>query len=140
QSTTTVTPVTPSPTPTITRTPTLTFTPSKTNTPGGDPCASPTVITGGGTFAVGTTAKCFKYVNTAFVRGGMFSVMKDGTSASDTIQWYGGLDQNVTACSNQTSTISGNGGQLNNFTIAKDANGQMFLTITGSAANNVTIS
>jgi hypothetical protein len=29
---------------------------------------------------------------------------------------------------------------LNNFTIAKDANGQMYLKVTGSAANNITIS
>jgi hypothetical protein len=70
----------------------------------------------------------------------MFSVIKDGTLATDTLQWYGGLDQNVTACSNQSRTITGNGGQLNNFTVAKDTSGQMFLIITGSAANNVTIS
>jgi len=134
------------PTPTFTATPTstTTLTPSKTNTPGtpstSDPCANPTVLTGGGTFAITTSARCFKYVNTGFLRGGMFSVMKDGSSASDTLQWYGGLDQNTTACSNQSRTITGNGGQLNNFVVAKDANGQMFLTITGSAANNVTIS
>jgi arabinan endo-1,5-alpha-L-arabinosidase len=45
--------------------PTSTFVPpTRTSIPatpnGSDPCASPTVITGGGTFAITTTAKCFK--------------------------------------------------------------------------------
>src|SRR5262249_26486531 len=112
-----------------------------TNTPGGtDLCSSPTVITGGGSYAVSTAGTCFKYVNTTFVRGGMFSVMNGSGTMTNTLTWYGGLDQNVTACANQTKALSGNGAQLNNFTIAKDANGQMFLTITGSAANTVSIS
>src|SRR5690242_18093674 len=68
-------------------------------------CSSPTVITGGGSYGVSTSGTCFKYVNTTFVNGGMFSVMKDATSTSDTLQWYGGLDQNATACATQSSTI-----------------------------------
>jgi hypothetical protein len=112
-----------------------------TNTPGGsDPCASPTVITGGGSFAITTSSTCFKYVNAANKWGGMFTVMNGSSSAANTLKWYGGRSETVTACINDSQTLNGNGAQLNNFTIAKDSAGAMYLTITGSAANTVSIS
>src|SRR5262249_40927702 len=84
---------------------------------------------------------CFKYVNTAFRFGGMFSVMNGSASGvSNVLKWYGGTSETVTSCTNTTTTLNGNGAQLNNFVIGKDANGQMFLTITTNTANTVSIS
>ncbi len=135
----TPTPTAPTSTPTITRTPTATVI---TNTPtaGSDLCSNATVITGGGSFAISTTGTCFKYVNAANRWGGMFTVMNSSSSAANTLKWYGGRNETVTACINDTQTLNGNGAQLNNFTIGKDSAGAMYLTITGSAANTVSIS
>src|SRR5204862_1054422 len=98
------TPVPPTATPTRTNTPT-----GPTPTPGGNPCASPTVITAGGSYSVSTAGTCFKYVNAAFVRGGMFSVMNGAdATVSNTVKWYGGLNETVTNCVNNTQTPNGN--------------------------------
>jgi len=70
----------------------------------------------------------------------MFSVMNGSTSASNTLSWYGGTNENTTSCSTQTSTLNGNGAQLNNFVVGKDSTGAMYLTITGSASNTVSLS
>jgi endoglucanase len=129
------TPVPPTATPTRTNTPT-----GPTPTPGGNPCASPTVITAGGSYSVSTAGTCFKYVNAAFVRGGMFSVMNGSDSTvSNTVKWYGGLNETVTNCVNNTQTLTGNGAQINNFTVAKDANNAMFVTVTGNKVNTITL-
>src|SRR6185295_11489039 len=121
---------------TRTNTPTV-LTATRTATPGAGTC---TTITGGGSFAISTTATCFKYVNTAFVRGGMFTVMNGSTSAANTLNWYGGRSESVTSCINDSQILNGNGAQLNNFTVAKDSTSAMYLTITGNAANTVSIS
>src|SRR6185295_8472677 len=108
---------TPLPTNTPTNTPIPpTNTPTNTPVPGGNPCSSPTVITGGGSYSVSTSGTCFKYVNAAFVRGAMWSVMNGSDSTvSNTIKWYGGRNENTTACINDTQTLNGNGAQINNF-------------------------
>ena len=134
-------------TPTRTFTPAITATPTRTNTPlaatntpsGSDPCASPTVITAGGSYNITTSATCFKFVTTA-PRGADWSVMNGGTSAVNTLKWYGLRNENGTACINDTQTLSGNGAQLNNFPVGKDSNNNTYLIITGSAANTVNIS
>jgi hypothetical protein len=119
------------PTPTITNTP----------VPGGNPCSTPTVITGGGSYSVTTTGVCFKYVNATFTRGGMFSVMNPGDSTViNTVKWYGGRNETVTNCINDTQTLTGNGAQINNFTVAKDSNNAMFVTVTGNKINTITLS
>jgi len=119
------------PTPTITNTP----------VPGGNPCSTPTVITGGGSYSVSMTGTCFKYVNATFTRGGMFSVMNPGDSTvSNTVKWYGGRNETVTNCINDTQVLNGNGAQINNFTVAKDSNNAMFVTVTGNKVNTITLS
>ncbi len=128
---------------TPTNTPTRTNTPTATNTPGsgGDLCASPTVITGGGSYAVAASGTCFKYVNTTFRWGGMFSVMNGSDSTvSNVVKWYGGLNENTSSCVNQSATLTGNGAQINNFTVSKDAIGAMYITIAPNKANTVSIS
>jgi endo-1,4-beta-xylanase len=141
------TPIGPTPTRTNTpppsNTPTNTAigpTPTRTNTPtsGGGTC---TTITGGGSYSVSASGTCFKYVNAAFVRGGMFSVMNPGDSTvSNTVKWYGGRNETVTNCINDSQTLNGNGAQLNNFTVAKDSNNAMFVTVTGNKVNTITLS
>jgi hypothetical protein len=141
---------TPTNTPVATNTPTNTPVPTNTPTntpigptptPGGNPCASPTVITGGGSYSVSASGTCFKYVNATFVRGGMFSVMNPGdATVINTVKWYGGLNETVTNCVNNTQTLNGNGAQINNFTVAKDANNAMFVTVTGNKVNTITLS
>jgi len=127
---------------TFTKTPTPpASTATRTNTPtatsSGGSC---TVITGGGSYPITTSATCFKYVNIGYIHGGIFTVVNGSTSAVNTVNWYGGFGENATSCANNVQTLSGNGAQLNNFSISRDANGAMFLTITGSAANTVSIS
>jgi endoglucanase len=141
---------TPTNTPVATNTPTNTPVPTNTPTntplgptptPGGNPCASPTVITGGGSYSVSASGTCFKYVNATFIRGGMFSVMNPGdATVINTVKWYGGRNETVTACINDSQTLNGNGAQINNFTVAKDANNAMFVTVTGNKVNTITLS
>jgi hypothetical protein len=98
------------------------------------------VITGGGSYSVSASGTCFKYVNAAFVRGGMFSVMNPGDSTvSNTVKWYGGRNETVTNCINDTQTLNGNGAQINNFTVAKDSNNAMYVTVTGNKVNTITL-
>src|SRR6185436_12112526 len=92
---------TPTNTPVATNTPTNTPVPSNTPTntpvPGGNPCSTPTVITGGGSYSVSTSGTCFKYVNAAFIRGGMFSVMNGSSSTvRNVVKWYGGRNETTT--------------------------------------------
>ena len=99
---------TPTWTPTATATRTSTPTPTITNTPvpGGNLCATPTVITAGGSYAIPASGVCFKYVNAAFVRGGMFSVMNGADSTvSNVVKWYGGRTETVTACINDSQNV-----------------------------------
>src|SRR5690349_8224628 len=71
-------------------------------------CATPTVITAGGSYTVNAGDTCFKYVNSTFVRGGMFSVMNGADSTvSNVVQWYGGRNETVTACVNDSQTLNG---------------------------------
>jgi rhamnogalacturonan endolyase len=105
-----------------------------------DGCATPMVITGGGSYTVNAGDTCFKYVNSTFIRGGMFSVMNGADSTvSNVVKWYGGRNETVTACINDSQTLNGNGAQLNNFTVAKDSSSAMYVSITGNKANSVTI-
>jgi hypothetical protein len=118
-----------------------TNTPTNTPMPGGNLCSTPTVITGGGSYSVSASGTCFKYVNAAFVRGGMWSVMNGSSSTvSNVVKWYGGRNETVTNCINDTQTLNGNGAQLNNFTVAKDANNAMYVTVTANQVNTVSIS
>ncbi|MGC1377859.1 MAG: S8 family serine peptidase [Anaerolineales bacterium] len=141
----TMTPTSAAITATFTKTPTPpAITATRTNTPlpptatsSGGSC---TVITGSGSYPITTSATCFKYVNTGYVHGGIFTVANGSTSAVNTVNWYGGFGENATSCANNVQTLNGNGAQLNNFSISRDANGAMFLTITGSAANTISIS
>ena len=131
------------PTPTRTNTPgTPTPTPTRTNTPSGsDLCASPTVITGGGSYSVPASGVCFKYVNAAFSRGAMWSVMNGSDSTvSNVVKWYGGRNESVTNCINDTQTLNGNGAQINNFTVGKDSANAMYVTITTNKVNTVSMS
>ena len=61
-------------------------------------------------------------------------------TVSNTVKWYGGLNENVTACVNNTQILNGNGAQINNFTVAKDANNAMFVTVTGNKVNTISLS
>jgi len=132
---------TPVATNTPTNTPAVTNTPTNTPVPGGNPCASPTVITGGGSYSVSTAGTCFKYVNTAFSRGAMWSVMNGSSSTvSNTVKWYGGRNETVTNCINDTQVLNGNGAQINNFTVAKDSANAMYVTITANQTNTVSMS
>jgi uncharacterized protein with von Willebrand factor type A (vWA) domain len=71
----------------------------------------------------------------------MFSVMNGSdATVSNVVKWYGGRNETVTACINDTQTLNGNGAQINNFTVAKDANNAMFVTITGNKVNTVSMS
>jgi len=155
--TNTNTPIGPTNTPTRTNTPLPpTNTPTRTNTPvpptntptgptatpgGSNPCASPTVITGGGSYSVSTAGTCFKYVNTTFKWGAMWSVMNGSDSTVvNTLKWYGGRTETVTSCINDSQTLNGNGAQLNNFTVGKDANSATYVTVTGNKVNTVSLS
>jgi len=132
---------TPVATNTPTNTPVVTNTPTNTPVPGGNLCATPTVITGGGSYSVPASGVCFKYVNAAFVRGAMWSVMNGSDSTvSNVVKWYGGRNETVTACINDTQTLNGNGAQLNNFTVAKDSANAMYVTITTNKINTVSMS
>lgn len=127
------------PTPTKTNTP-LPFSPTATPTSNGSYlCASPTVITDGGSYAVAAGGTCFKYVNTNFQWGGLWSVM-NGSDATNVVKWYGGLNESVTACSANSQTLNGSGAQLNNFAVAKGTTGVMYVLITTNKANSVTLS
>jgi endo-1,4-beta-xylanase len=130
----------PTATATATATAIATATPTATAN-ASDPCASPTVITGSGAYAVTATGTCFKYVNTAFRWGGMFSVMNgQDATVSNTLAWYGGASETVTACTSNSRTLAGNGAQLNNFTVGKDSTGAMYVTISGNKTNTVNLS
>jgi endo-1,4-beta-xylanase len=130
---------TPTNTPVATNTPTNTPI-GPTPTPGGNLCATPTVITGGGSYAIPASGVCFKYVNAAFVRGAMWSVMNGSDSTvSNVLKWYGGRTETVTACINDSQTLNGNGAQLNNFTVAKDSANAMYVTITTNKVNTVSM-
>jgi len=132
---------TPTATPTLTNTPVVTPTATNTPVPGGNLCATPTVITGGGSYSVPATGVCFKYVNAAFVRGAMWSVMNGSSSTvSNVVKWYGGRNETVTNCLNDTQTLNGNGAQINNFTVAKDSANAMYVTITTNQVNTVSMS
>jgi len=132
---------TPVPSDTPTNTPVVTPTPTNTPVPGGNLCATPTVITGGGSYSVPATGVCFKYVNAAFVRGAMWSVMNGSSSTvSNVVKWYGGRNETVTNCLNDTQTLNGNGAQINNFTVAKDSANAMYVTITTNQVNTVSMS
>jgi len=132
---------TPLPTNTPTNTPIATNTPTNTPVPGGNLCATPTVITGGGSYSVPASGVCFKYVNAAFVRGAMWSIMNGSdTTVSNVVKWYGGRNETVTACINDTQTLNGNGAQLNNFTVAKDSASAMYVTITTNKVNTISMS
>jgi hypothetical protein len=139
--TATPTPGTPTPTPTATRTPTRTPTRTLTPTPGGsDLCATPTVITGGGSYSVSVSGVCFKYVNAAFPRGAMWSVMNGSDSTvSNVVKWYGGRNESVSNCINDSQTLNGNGAQINNFTVARDSANAMYVTITTNKVNTVSM-
>jgi hypothetical protein len=126
---------------TPTNTPVVTNTPTNTPVPGGNLCATPTVITGGGSYSVPASGVCFKYVNAAFVRGAMWSVMNGSDSTvSNVVKWYGGRNETTTNCINDTQTLNGNGAQLNNFTVAKDSANAMYVTITTNKINTVSMS
>ena len=114
-------------------------TPTRTNTPtSGGSC---TTITGGGSFNLVTGDNCFKYVNSAFTRGAMWSVMNPGDSTViNTVKWYGGRNESVTNCINDTQTLNGNGAQINNFTVARDSANAMYVTITANKVNTVQMS
>jgi hypothetical protein len=130
----------PSNTPTNTPIP-PTNTPTNTPVPGGNLCSTPTVITGGGSYSVPAGGVCFKYVNSAFVRGAMWSVMNGSSSTvSNVVKWYGGRNETVTNCINDTQTLNGNGAQINNFTVAKDSANAMYVTITTNQLNTVSMS
>jgi|GEM_PF-1246856 len=106
-----------------------------------DGCATPTVITGGGSYTLVLGDNCFKYVNAAFNRGAMWSVMNGSDSTvSNVVKWYGGRNETVTACINDSQTLNGNGAQLNNFTVAKDSGSAMYVSITANKANTVSMS
>ena len=64
--------------------------------------------------------------------------MESGILDEDNIA--GGRSETVTSCINDSQVLNGNGAQLNNFTISKDSASAMYLTITGNAANTVSIS
>jgi len=132
---------TPLPSNTPTNTPVVTSTPTNTPVPGGNLCATPTVITGGGSYSVPLTGVCFKYVNATFTRGAMWSVMNGSDSTvSNVVKWYGGRNETTTNCINDSQTLNGNGAQINNFTVAKDSNNAMFVTITTNKINTVSMS
>jgi cellulose 1,4-beta-cellobiosidase len=104
-------------------------------------CSSPTVITGGGSYALAAGDNCFKYVNSTFTRGAMWSVMNPGDSTvSNTVQWYGGRNESTTACIADSQTLNGNGAQINNFTVGKDSTSAMYVSITANKANTVSMS
>ena len=129
--------------PSFTKTPTVAASATRTNTPA--PTAthassSCTVITGGGTLNITTTPTCFKYVNTSWTKGGIFNIGNWASSNVNTVSWYGGSGEASTSCGNNTQNVSGNGAQLSNFSVARDVNGAMIITITGTNVNNVTIS
>jgi hypothetical protein len=139
------------PEPTATHYPYSTPTPTKPNTPppptatstpnGSYLCASPTVITDGGSYAVAAGGTCFKYVNTTFTWGGVWSVINGSdTTVSNIVKWYGGRNETVTACVADSQTLNGSGAQLNNFTVAKGTNGAMYVLITTNKANTVSLS
>jgi hypothetical protein len=71
----------------------------------------------------------------------MFSVMNgQDATVSNTLGWYGGTSETVSACTSNARTLAGNGAQLNNFTTAKDSTGAMYVTITGNKTNTVSLS
>jgi hypothetical protein len=124
----------------MTSTPTHTGLPVSTSTPGSDPCANPTVITGGGSYPVSSAGTCFKLVNPSFKWGAMWSVMNGPDSTvSNTVQWYGGRNEAVTACANTIQVLDGNGAQINNFTVGRDSSGATYVIVTGNKANSVSI-
>jgi len=106
-----------------------------------DGCATPTVVTGGGSFTLVLGDNCFKYVNSSFPRGAMWSVMNPGDSTVvNTVKWYGGRNENTTACIADSQTLNGNGAQINNFTVGKDSGSAMYVSVTANKANTVQMS
>jgi len=66
----------------------------------------------------------------------------NGSSSTvrNVVKWYGGRNETTTNCINDTQTLNGNGAQINNFTVAKDANNAMYVTITANQVNTVSLS
>jgi hypothetical protein len=62
------------------------------------------------------------------------------STVSNTVKWYGGRNETVTSCINDTQTLNGNGAQINNFTVAKDSNSAMYVTVTGNKVNTINLS
>jgi hypothetical protein len=91
-------------------------------------CANPILLQGSGTYNIPSLGACFKVNTSAYKFGAMLSV-RNTTTSTERLEWYGNNDQNTTSCKLSSATLSGNGAQLNNFVAGKDASGFSWLKV-----------
>jgi hypothetical protein len=92
-------------------------------------CANPVIVTSGGNKSVASAGTCFKLDTRNFKNGAMFSIRHTTSTAQTRTKWYGGTDQNVTSCAQKSQDLIGNGAQLNNVVVGKDAAGYSWIQI-----------
>lgn len=97
------------------------------------------MLAGAGSYTVTPQGTCFKFNASAFKNGAMMSV-RHAATAYTSFSWYGGLAQTVTACTENTQSLSGNGAQLNNFAVDKDALGYAYLYIRSTTNASYSVS
>ena len=68
----------------------------------------------------------------------MASVRNNGTAYTQ-VSWWGGADQNVTACKQDIKALSGNGAQVNNFVVGKNTAGKSYLQIQSTNTNTYSV-
>lgn len=102
-------------------------------------CGNPVMLAGAGSYTVTPQGTCFKFNASAFKNGAMMSV-RHASTAYTSFSWYGGLAQTATACSENTQNLAGNGAQLNNFAVDKDALGYAYLFIRSTTSASYSMS
>jgi endoglucanase len=105
---------------------------------GGGLCANPVAYTGG-SVNVGPAGLCLRINASSYKNGVMASVRNNGTAYTQA-SWWGGVDQNATACVQGQKVLSGNGAQFNNFVIGKDAAGYSYLFVKSTDTKSYSVS
>jgi|GEM_PF-1528715 len=112
-------------------------TPSSSSSAGTGLCQNPVLYTGG-SIDVGPSGLCLKVNASSYLNGVMASVRNNGTAYTQAT-WFGGNDQNVTACAQTQKSLQGNGAQFNNFVIGKDGSGYSYLFVKSTDANTYSV-
>ncbi|MDR2693448.1 MAG: S8 family serine peptidase [Chitinispirillales bacterium] len=76
--------------------------------------------------------------NPDYSHGAMISVRNMGLNDSIVVEWYGGYDQNNSACAYHSDDLFGNGAQISNFVSPKLVGDSVFITIRSVTSNTYT--